>query len=91
MGAVVIEGLIKRKKLYIDGIPTDGKEKDLWEVRIPVLANHVCSRCEFRIGGCDYMSDNPPSDAEPCGGNILLALLLKRNILSVQDIIDTDD
>jgi len=38
------------------------------------LFNLVCSRCDFRIDGCDYMEDR---SGPPCGGFILIDRLVK--------------
>jgi hypothetical protein len=35
----------------------------------------VCSRCDFRIDGCDYREDR---SGPPCGGFILIRELVKR-------------
>jgi hypothetical protein len=86
MGARVIEDLMKRGILMPDLIPAGRKDPSLWKKRDPLLLKNVCGRCEFRIGGCDYMSDSPPPDAEPCGGNILLSLLLLNNIIRAGDL-----
>lgn len=91
MGAVMIEDLIKNGKLRIDAIPSGEKDTSLWKKRNPFLVKEVCSRCEFRIDGCDYMSDNPPPDAEPCGGNILLSLLLINEIIRAEDLKKLND
>ncbi len=90
-GARVIEELIRSGKLRTGLVPSGGKDFSLWKKRNPLLAKMVCDRCEFRIDGCDYMSLNPPPDAEPCGGNILLSLLLKNRIIRAEDFEDLND
>lgn len=90
-GAVAVEELIRRNRLDTNSMRTGKKEAALWRERDPLLSEHVCGRCEFRIDGCDYMSDNPPPDAEPCGGNILLLLLLRNKTISARDLEDLND
>jgi hypothetical protein len=85
-GASVVEELIRRGKLRVDLISSGGKDISLWKERNPLIVKNVCSRCEFRIDGCDYMSADPPPDAEPCGGNILLLILLTKKIIRAEDL-----
>ncbi len=58
-----------------------GKDGDL-------LDSLVCRYCPFVIDGCDFRSLKPPPDAVPCGGYILLELLLSRGVITRQDIED---
>ncbi len=45
------------------------------------LFSHVCRKCDFLAADCEYREENPPEDAVPCGGLILLAHLLAHNII----------
>lgn len=47
------------------------------------LEEIVCRTCPFLVDGCDFRSDPPPADAEPCGGFILLALLVGKDLVSM--------
>jgi len=59
------------------------KDADAWTdaARDALLFEHVCLACEFREEDCEWRSDDPPHDAEPCGGLILLALLMSRGVI----------
>jgi len=43
------------------------------------LGEIVCRPCPFLADGCDFRSAEPPVDAEPCGGFILLSLLVGKS------------
>ena len=58
-----------------------GKDGDLLDAL-------VCRYCPFVIDGCDFRSPSPPPDAVPCGGFILLGLLLSRGLITRRDIED---
>lgn len=51
----------------------------------------VCRKCPFRPDGCDFRSQSPPADAEPCGGYLLLELLAGKGILTAKLIVENDD
>ena len=54
--------------------------------RDTLLFEKVCRFCEFRVEDCEHRSDDPPWDAAPCGGLILLAILLERGAISEADL-----
>ena len=85
-GAVLIEQLVKKDVLQPGTIPGGGKTPRLWSVHHPVLQAFVCNRCEFQPDGCDFQARTPPPHAEPCGGYILLSLLLQQGRLSTRDL-----
>jgi hypothetical protein len=55
------------------------------------LEEAVCRKCPFRADGCDFQSQAPPADAEPCGGYILLDLLAEKGIVTTDLIAENDD
>jgi hypothetical protein len=59
------------------------KDPSAWlnQSRDAVLLEIVCQRCEFMDDDCDFRSDNPPPDTEPCGGLILLSLLMSCAVI----------
>ena len=85
-GAQVIEQMVRRKRLDPALFPRNGKKPSLWKNRDPVLVAHVCQNCPFKKKDCDYQSECPPSDAEPCGGYILLSLLKEKGFISARDL-----
>jgi hypothetical protein len=48
------------------------------------LEESVCRPCPFFIDGCDFRSDPPPLNAEPCGGFIALVLLLGNGSIRME-------
>ena len=48
----------------------------------PMLDRYLCHHCSFRLEDCDFQSDPPPPDAEPCGGYILLTLLKEQGLFT---------
>ena len=80
-GARMIELLVGEGKLDPAGIPPLRKSPSVWRRHDVFLGLRVCGACEFRAEDCDYRSESPPEDAEPCGGAILIALLLDSGMI----------
>jgi hypothetical protein len=85
-GARVIEQFLKGGQLNHYRLPRNGKNPGLWKEPDPVLETNVCRWCSFRKEDCDFKSNDPPPDAEPCGGYILLRLLREKGIVSSRDL-----
>ncbi len=75
-GARVVEILLKRGVLSPERL-TAMKGRPCPAVRRePALEAKVCGECPFRAEDCDFQSATPPPNARPCGGFILLSLLM---------------
>ncbi len=85
-GARIIEFLVDSKLIDLTKIPTLTKEPALWQKHKEDLGNHVCRQCSFRANDCDFQSDEPSDDLEPCGGFILLAHLKENNLIDEPDL-----
>ena len=85
-GARIIEFLVDSKVIDPARIPALIKTPDLWNKHKEDLGNLVCSRCPFRAEDCDFQSDEPSDDLEPCGGFILLAHLKENNLIKGPDL-----
>ena len=85
-GARIIEFLVDRKLIDLTKIPALTKAPDLWNKHKEDLGNRVCRRCSFRAKDCDFQSDEPSDDLEPCGGFILLAHLKENNLINEPDL-----
>jgi hypothetical protein len=59
-----------------------GKEPDLSTAE--TIIQKVCVNCDFYANDCDFMQDR---SAPPCGGMVLLTQLLKRNRISLEDLV----
>ena len=55
------------------------------------LERTVCMKCPFRPDGCDFRSESPPPDAEPCGGYVLLDLLAACGVITGNDLEFADE
>jgi hypothetical protein len=79
-GFLVIEKLLKRgRKIPFD--KTDEKPSDAIQGE---LIREMCIACPFYENDCDFVEKK--KDAPPCGGFMLLANLLEKNIISIDDI-----
>ncbi len=83
LGARVAEALVE--KSCFDTLALGVYEKDAVAWLNPkhdeILFQQVCHGCEFLSEDCEYRSEGPPEDTEPCGGLILLALLMANEII----------
>jgi hypothetical protein len=79
-GFLVIEKLLKKgRKIPFD--KTDEKPGDAIQGE---LIRGMCIACPFYENDCDFVEKK--KDAHPCGGFMLLANLLEKNIISIDDI-----
>ncbi|MFC1669602.1 hypothetical protein ACFL20_04365 [Spirochaetota bacterium] len=85
-GALDLEILSKKGIIEFDSLPRQGKEPGLWLNRDARLLDIVCKRCDFMKEDCDYHSKSRWKESEPCGGYILLKLLLKFDIIDKGDL-----
>lgn len=85
-GALIVERLVLRRRIYPAEIPAFTKAPYLWEKYDEKLGNLVCSRCLFREKDCDFRSDEFYEGLEPCGGFILLAHLTENNLIDETDL-----
>ncbi len=85
-GARVVEHLVTGGRIAPAEIPPLKKNADLWNAYREELDGPVCGRCSFRSEDCDFRSEAPPDNGEPCGGFILLAHLRKNGLIDESDI-----
>ncbi|HTP64855.1 MAG TPA: hypothetical protein VMJ66_05645 [Geobacteraceae bacterium] len=55
------------------------------------MAETVCAPCPFIEDGCDFRAKVPPPGAVPCGGYILLGLLLAKNMIAMEALKESGD
>ena len=79
-GARIVAALVQRKLVAPEHIRFT-KDPELWPKHRPILEAHVCSRCPFRAEDCDFQSDEPEDDLEPCGGYVVLSLLVENRLI----------
>jgi hypothetical protein len=85
-GAVVVETLAGNDRIDPEKISRYKKVLGLWNKHKKYLETYVCSKCSFREQDCDFQSENPPDDSEPCGGFVLLSLLKENNMIDGSDM-----
>lgn len=51
-----------------------------------LLKEALCERCEFLIDGCDFRDPACNYEAEPCGGYLLLDTLLRKGLISADEL-----
>jgi len=85
-GAEVVEKLVLIGQIDMNGLPHFDKNCLLWQKYAEILAGYICATCPFRAEDCDFMSEEPAGpDAgiEPCGGLILLTLLMENDLIDM--------
>lgn len=80
-GGLLLEKLLKNILLSPEELTDVADGSSLSPMEYAELEEIVCRPCPFLADGCDFRSDPPPADAEPCGGFILLALLVGKNVV----------
>ena len=50
------------------------------------LRKVLCERCPFFVDGCDFVSDDGPPGAMPCGGLALISALLKNAAIEESEV-----
>jgi hypothetical protein len=79
LGFTVIEKLIRKGWR----IPSDTPDKGLGGKNKGMLLEVLCTACPFFAHDCDFVTDTRRS---PCGGFILLARLLGKKVIHIDDI-----
>ena len=86
-GAEVVEKLVLLKQIDPAGLPRFEKDLRLWQNYKKIFGKYICATCPFRSKDCDFMSEVPQAGAdaeiEPCGGFILLALLIDNDLIDM--------
>jgi len=90
-GAQVVDNLLKRGVIRFAEMPGDGTESFTTSSHRAFLEDAVCRLCVFRRDDCDFQSQESPPDAEPCGGFILIDLLVRQGVISFADLMKCDD
>ena len=80
-GAQIVELLVHRNQVDLMKIPPLTKDPGVWKKHKEELGRYVCSQCAFRAEDCDFQSEQPSDDMEPCGGFILLAHLRENRLI----------
>lgn len=79
-GYTVVEQLIRSG---LEGV-FDTFEKEADPSATELIVQKICMNCDFFERDCDFMHDRA---TPPCGGLVLLTQLLKKNRISIEDIV----
>ncbi len=90
-GARLVEKLLNKGILTTEAVTGVGRGPWPVPARNAALDEAVCRSCPFRPDGCDFQSEAPPPDSEPCGGYILLDLLAGKGVITTDLIAENDD
>jgi len=86
-GALIIEKLVMYGRLS-PNLVSEIKSKDCQfrQKYDATLETAVCDTCPFAVDGCDFHAGHGKTDAEPCGGYILLKHLKETGTISSDDL-----
>jgi hypothetical protein len=90
-GAHQIEKLIENGVLDIEELACDRNCFSIPTVGDADLEAAVCRKCDFRKEDCDFQSEQGPVNAAPCGGYILICLLIANEVISINELMEIDD
>ena len=89
-GAELSEILALQKHISPGELPRFEKNSRLWGRYRAILGKYVCAKCPFRDKDCDFMSEAsgsaPDAEIEPCGGFILLVLLIENDFIDMSSL-----
>ena len=89
-GARFLEVLMNKWGVYHEELAGVEEGSSLSPSEYTQLEEIVCRTCPFLADGCDFRSDPPPAVAEPCGGFILLALLVGKDVVQMARLKEID-
>lgn len=72
--------LIRRGLVSIEDLPNPPDDQYLRRDN-QHLREIICRTCPFVLDGCDFRLPEAPDDAVPCGGFVLLRLLLDTGVI----------
>ena len=81
-GGVLVESMVLSGRLRPETLPAREQAGCCSLFDDPLLEAAVCRICPFRVDGCDFRAVEPPPNSVPCGGYILLAILLESGTIS---------
>jgi hypothetical protein len=83
-GARILERLVHKGYLCNWGSSDLCGVSSLSREEYDQLEETLCRPCPFFIDGCDFRSHPPPLNAEPCGGFILVSLLIGNGLIHME-------
>lgn len=90
-GAEKVGALVESGLLHVAALPGGKEDFSSPALRDGGLESAVCRGCAFREEDCDFQTEKSPPDAEPCGGYILLFMLMENGVISIDDLTESTD
>jgi hypothetical protein len=84
-GALVVESLVQRRLVARKELSAAVKDRRSCLKHKDLLTRRVCRHCSFMKADCDFQSEAPSDDLEPCGGYALLACLIENRVIDTLD------
>jgi len=81
-GLRVVKALVENRQISKENLRLGPKDRQLWAKHRKYLTACVCDHCSFQAEDCDFQSSLFSEGMEPCGGVIVLSLLLENNLIS---------
>jgi len=78
-GLRVVKALVENRQISEESLRMGPKDRQLWAKHRKYLTVSVCDHCSFQAEDCDFQSPLFSEGMEPCGGYIVLSLLLENN------------
>lgn len=81
-GLQIVNALVERQHLSQESLRLGTKARWLWVKHRRILSASVCDHCPFQAEDCDFQSPLFADGKEPCGGYIVLSLLLENRLIN---------
>jgi hypothetical protein len=89
-GAEVIEKMVMQHLIDPNTLPRFEKNSRWWKNYKKIFGKYICSACAFREQNCNFVSGaieaGEEDKIEPCGGFILLALLIENDFIDMTSL-----
>ncbi len=85
-GALVVGSLVDQRRISSEQLCLSVKDRQICLKHKDTLTRYVCRRCPFMKEDCDFQSNSPSDDLEPCGGYMVLAGLIENRVIEPRDM-----
>jgi len=84
--ARVAADLAQQRRIPHKRLSASVKDPKLWLKHKITITREVCRQCLFMKADCDFQSQAPSEDLEPCGGYVVLACLLENQDIEFVEV-----
>ena len=78
--------LVRQRRISLKQFSSSVQDRHLWLKHKHTITLSVCRQCPFMKADCDFQSEAPSDDLEPCGGYAVLAGLLENQVVDTVDM-----